>query len=713
MRDIEAGISTDERGLAHGSGLSSFIKMKQSCLALSFPSSLSPQTPQIADCTMALVRFPPVFELKSKIEQLAPGTWPTFIDYCVIHVQASLKLSPTEFASLLNPNSHLLEFLISFEKNVLSEGVPAEDGDRLGVLRRQCFLLGHRVFIQCEKIPSELLTWDFLSKFVLVHRRSRSLKPLIDEIWKRTKLESSQELQQHKRTLVNLCSDAKLIQGKDFEDILAEVMAFLKASSSYANFLMLGSDFVDSLSISFSRAANDLRNRIVGLTFTALASLVHGNNQASLLIDHLYSLKSFEDSQSASKSLLSRLAASTPLISMLEKHLSGLDLKRAESLISYLKLLRDSGTASRPPLKRKKYRDKGKAKESVKGSEWHVHKMSLVSQIQDLFPHLGSGFIAKLLDEYQDDTEQVTSHLLDDSLPNYLKTADRSENIEHSPHDDNDASSLGLAPRSTPPKLTSRRNVFDDDDFDNLAIDMSKVHVGRKNANLTADDLLADRSTAPKKAAILSALAAFDADDDERDDSYDIEDVGGTVDSAPPGIDEVTTDAQDKNEETLFKLYKSNPEVFNRSSDTRRSKIRETVKRETGLTDEGLEGWAIMLGRDPRKLRNLEAKYSTEVAFRGNQRELGSTAYREGTHDSGTEPEDGAERGDQRGPVKGRRGGRERGRGGQRGGNVAGPANEDAIQRARQRKDANKSSRANHHRRDQRARKIFRAGFPG
>jgi len=69
--------------------------------------------------------------------------------------------------------------------------------------------------------------------------------------------------------------------------------------------------------------------------------------------------------------------------------------------------------------------------------------------------------------------------------------------------------------------LPIRRNVFDDDDFDRLALNPSHLHFGRKDADKTADDILEDKSMAPNKAAILSALAAFDSDDDERDDTYD------------------------------------------------------------------------------------------------------------------------------------------------------------------------------------------------
>lgn len=59
---------------------------------------------------------------------------------------------------------------------------------------------------------------------------------------------------------------------------------------------------------------------------------------------------------------------------------------------------------------------------------------------------------------------------------------------------------------------------------------------------------------------------------------------------------------------------------------------------------------------------------------------------------------------------RGRGRGRGRARGGARGASVAGPSNDRATQAARQRKDANKSSVANHNRRDQRARKMARAG---
>lgn len=206
-------------------------------------------------------------------------------------------------------------------------------------------------------------------------------------------------------------------------------------------------------------------------------------------------------------------------------------------------------------------------------------------------------------------------------------------------------------------------------------------------------------------------------DDDERDDTYDVEDVGGTVDSAIPGSDEVDADLRDRNEEALFKAYTGSPEAFGRDAATRRSKARAALRSETDMTDEAIEGWAIMVGRDPRRLRRLEAKFST---FSGQQRELAPTAYRSSPADSGAEAEgSGADaggdgRGGRGGGYRGRGRGRGRGgRGGGLGGNAAGSSDDKATQASRQRKEAHKGSRANHNRRDQRARKMARGGFPG
>lgn len=264
-----------------------------------------------------------------------------------------------------------------------------------------------------------------------------------------------------------------------------------------------------------------------------------------------------------------------------------------------------------------------------------------------------------------------------------------------------------------PSDIPIRRNIFDDDEFDQLAVDGSKLHFGRQNKNRTADDVLQDRSNAPNKAAILSALAAFDSDDDERDDTYDIADVGGTVDSATPGnnLEEPNTDVHDAIEEILFRSYKVTPKLFSRDAMTRRSKERMALKEQTGMTDEAIEGWSLMLSRDARQLRRLEAKFS---ASSGGQIDLAPTAWRASPAGSGLEESDTDSNNRGKGgrllAGRGGRGGRGRGRGR---GNVAGPTGDKDTEAARRRKETNKGSSANHNRKAQNAKKMAQGGFSG
>lgn len=182
--------------------------------------------------------------------------------------------------------------------------------------------------------------------------------------------------------------------------------------------------------------------------------------------------------------------------------------------------------------------------------------------------------------------------------------------------------------------------------------------------------------------------------------------------SAGIGPGEDPNNVRDVNEEALFAAYKIGSEVFERDAGTRRGSARKALKTETGMTDEAIEGWAIMLNRDPKRLRGLEARFST---FGGGQRELAATAYRQSPAGSGTEDSDagasggrGGFGGRDRGDFRGRRG---RGGAGSRGGG-AGPS-EDGGSMQQRRDNANKGQRANHNRRDQRAKKMARGGFAG
>ena len=629
---------------------------------------------------------------------MMPEEWELCLDSWILLTRRYLMLPAKAFAMKATKDPSIVKFLVSY---VQDYQLPRDD--KTQQLRKETFLLVHRIMTEVRPLPSPLLEWDFLANLSLAYAKSKALSSLLNESWDQI-LDGSPSIENHKRSVIKILEDTSI--SSVLETVLIQLIALLRASYRYGQFLMLGSDLIDSFSSAYDRVEPSLKKKISTFVYFCLTSLMGAEPKISTLLDHLYSLKATP--------LLKAVVETTPFLQRLRDQTSGQDSGRARSLIEFLKSYeKDPHGGSRRPIRRKIDKGKGRANDEYGHGALggvHVHRLSLVSQVQDLFPELGSGFIVKLLDEYNDDTALVTDHLLNDDLPLHLKGADRAEELTK-PHTSEDHDLVpDLAPHSTPSLLPTRRNIHDDDDFDRLAIDTSKLRFGKKE-NVTADNLLASERPTGHKAAILAALAAFDSDDDERDDTYDVGDVGGTVDTTNEEM--AANLKQEVHEEALFNAYNMTPELFNRDAETRRGKSRAALKTETGMTDEAIEGWAIMVGRDPRRLKRLEAKFEMGPGGqRPAQRALEGTAWRADSGTEGTEDSDvgGGIRSDGggRGRARGRKGGPGRG-----GGNVAGQADDQATQVARQRKDANKGSRANHNRRDQRARKMARGGLPG
>ncbi|KAL1602790.1 hypothetical protein SLS60_006211 [Paraconiothyrium brasiliense] len=664
---------------------------------------------------MSLPRFAPFPDVNVR-QNILPVEWSVYLDTWTSLAELHLRLSDSQFRNaIIEDGSSLTTFLTSFFHELANDDslVPQSL-----LLRKKCFFLLHRVYSE-DDVPDPLLDWPLLSDACRIFSKSAQFRSLLERLWKRKAASIEKSLQPTKTSLIKHL-DSKI--PEEAQSTLDRLAALLRSSLDAGMYMIMGSDFLDSLCNAYPKVATSFQAKLATTAYLGLMSLLGGTKpNFSVLTDHLYSLKANGEQRAkvgaAQASLIADLVTNTPLLYRIREKATGPEATRVKNFAASLSSFQQLSIARPKKIVRSKV-DKGKGKatkdedEDEYGhgafDEIHVHRMSMISQIQDLFPDLGSGFVVKLLNEYNDNIEEVTAHLLEDSLSPHLANADRSEPLP-SPS----ATKPHFTPRPTPPAI-ERRNIFDNDEFDRLVVDASRLHIGRKNAKLTADTILSDRTTAPTKSAIISALAAFDSDDDERDDTYDVEDVGGTVDSAAPGPDEVDVDLRDKNEEALFRAYTSTPDIFARDAESRRGKARTALKSETGMTDEAIEGWGLMMGRDPKRFRRLQAKFS---AFSGQQTQLASTSWRAMPADSDAE---GAEAGREgqgqrggRGGGRGRSRGRGRGSGGRGGGNVAGVNDENGTQISRQRKEANKGSRANHNRRDQRARKMARGGLPG
>ncbi|KAH9819843.1 CUE domain [Teratosphaeria destructans] len=581
---------------------------------------------------------------------LAPAEWEACLDAWLTLTDLYLRLPAGPFGELAGDDNSLHPFLPSFYREVatLSPSDHTLSSSKALSLRKLCFSLVERVASE-SKAPAWLVNLEFLADFCRAHIRSlHALGRVLGSIWQHRRADLESILSKRKDAMIKVLDSSQPISASR---PLSELAPIIRTSPDAGAYFATGSDLLDSLADAYVRLPESgARKGLSGFTYLSLIALVKLERPLfSTLSDSLYSLKSQADKVKTFPSLLADLTTNTPLLVKLRLAADGKVADRLIKLLDQLESYRMPSIARpRKALVSKKL-NKGKGKASGVDHDFHVHRMSLVTQIQDLFPDLGSGFIFKLLDEYGDNVEQVTAHLLDDSLPPHLQSLDRTE---QAPLSDTDAPEdvEHLAPRPTPPLepfVPDRRNVFDDDDI--LAADTSRLHIGKAERT---------QSGQPNKAAILSALAAFDSDDDERDDTYDVDDVGGTIDSAhpdgEPGPNARVT--QEENDMALFSTYRSSPELFGRTFDIRKGQARQAIKRDTGMTDEAIEGWAIMLQRDPQRLQRLERQFG-ERAFSGQQTELPSTAYRAPAGGTTDDDSDAPQQG------SGSRGGGGRGRG--------------------------------------------------
>ncbi|XP_075625283.1 activating signal cointegrator 1 complex subunit 2 [Balearica regulorum gibbericeps] len=155
---------------------------------------------------------------------------------------------------------------------------------------------------------------------------------------------------------------------------------------------------------------------------------------------------------------------------------------------------------------------------------------SLISQVKDLLPDLGEGFILACLEEYSYNAEQVINNILEDKLvPNLDKLA------RTMPRQ--------LKPDPTP-LVTSRYNVFQNDEFDVFSrdsVDVSRIQKGKRREKDTTRSLLNDKRLVAEQKERYSQYSVIVEEipvqqgeaqlykedyEDEYDDTYDGNQVG-------------------------------------------------------------------------------------------------------------------------------------------------------------------------------------------
>ena len=349
------------------------------------------------------------------------------MDLWLTLLRCHLRLPLNTFSLECSKDLSVSDFLVSYTEEAARGLTVATVQEKH--LKRDCFFLTHRIFTHGTLIPPSLLHWRFLGNFTVAYANTPGLDDLICKVEERVRLERLPQTQDGRKELIQ--SLEAIVSAKvssDVENDLCRHAAFLKVSRNYGYLLMVGSDVVDSLVDAWSKASVELQRKILVITYRAFSRLLDGDDpKISLVLDHLYSLMGATNLPG--HSMLFQLADTSGLMRKLQDLALASDATRLRSFITQMeRLVLVQGTRPKRSIRRKI--DKGKSIDEYGHGAMgniHVHKMSLVTQIQDLFPELGSGFIVKLLDEYEDNAEQVIAHLLEGSLPDHLSKADQSE----------------------------------------------------------------------------------------------------------------------------------------------------------------------------------------------------------------------------------------------------------------------------------------------
>lgn len=491
----------------------------------------------------------PAYPSENVQNQLLPDEWQSCLKVWITSLEWRLSVTNEKF-SKFPLGTVEVPFLLSY----LSQQSPPKrypKGSESATLHKLCYLLTKRVVLTTSEGISLLVFFDVLCAGSDTFGALPSWTLLLKSIWSSSQLRARKAVDAGKSALATASTPRVQIAW------LEKISVLTKSLPQTTTITVASADYLDTLTDLYKSGDRETRRSVTKNVFYSFVALLTSKH-ISILTDNIYHLKSEADrvfkSDPGETTPLSSLLCTT---SFLRHFVSNNEVATKKStLTDQLTTYRQNMLHLHPapaPAPVKHTRDKGKKKEREgRDNDIHMHQAAQVSQIHELFPHLSTAYVMKVLDYFSDNVESVIAALLEpDSLPSELR--------DQSIPDDQaqfDPSMPDLAPRGTPPLLPERRNVFDNDEFDRLQISANQIRTGKKD--LSKNDVTSD-DHARSKAAIMSALAAFDSDDDERDDTYDVADIGGTVDNTVD-TDERRQPAPASNEGALYKSWKENPE---------------------------------------------------------------------------------------------------------------------------------------------------------
>ena len=365
-------------------------------------------------------------------QHLSSQEWNSLVAAWTTLCYALLSLSDKDFKAAVSNDESVVAFLSSFTEEVAKDG-PGALGSHSTQLLKAVFQLTSKLLTTTP--PPQTLGFPFLADFAKIFPK-RLTTPLISQLFQRHNAAVEASLSSLKKLLIphldsGIKGDLKLVEAR-----LIRLNPLLHVSSDACTLLLAGSDFFDGLVTCYRVMNPPLRKVIITTIYLCLVGLVEAEPPKwSMMSDELYALKSAADAHkagpiNANDSLVPDLVTNTPLLKLISRkaETTGAATDSLKKRITALESHK-SGAMVRPKRLVRRKVDKGKGKETQyeMDAEMHVHRMSQITQVQDLFPDLGAGFVSRCLEEYGEDVELVVASLLSESLPAHLANADRAE----------------------------------------------------------------------------------------------------------------------------------------------------------------------------------------------------------------------------------------------------------------------------------------------
>lgn len=530
--------------------------------------------------SLPIVKFPP-FALRAAMVEKDPVIWLHLLEVYVEYFKYLLKDDNLDF---LDDSSvdHLCIFIRSFlhelsdeEGKLLSLGVNADVLKQLEILRAYVLHLIKSCGLLYLQISTDNI-WDIVRIYVKDHADSvrslisGSLKPTINT--QKAQINRTYQLQQHIRYLI----EANNFDRVDLKALEYLIEPNIKRKAYFAD-SFVSTKWVESLETMFGKEPGSYLS-IWGKKLGLLSFLTCSVNHMVKLVHELG---------------ITNIQTLTmyPLLGsiLIDKryHAKVPSITRKLPFLSIVNVEHNNDTSDGLPS---------------------VADESQILSVQELFPHLHYHQLSELLQRYDNNSETLINNLLEN--PSIADSIEIPTSMTSEKHNEIEDGKPEIRGTENFPEIKISDKIISK----SLSSDIGNVPDALRNKTLNR---------------ALSLL--YDATEDERDDTYDEAEVKKIT------ADRINVDAKENTEENhsnaskydriegyLWELLKKDKSLFTRQS--RGSKVRKEMKKETTWSDEQIEGWSRMIEKSPKRAQLLEEKY----IFKGNIRK-GKTSYTKST----------------------------------------------------------------------------------